>query len=107
LQTFEFSNNEKTILGYVRWIPKLTGNNGIHIDNYQSMANIQPIPWTTKRSKEISHMKKADHNLANIEEDDDSDLPMGNNDDFDIDQSNNKNRVRHFHDMNFLNFTFR
>jgi hypothetical protein len=107
LQTFEFSNNEKTILGYVRWIPKLMGNNSIHIDNYQSMANIQPIPWTTKRSKEISHMKKADHDLANIEEDDDSDLPMGNNDDFDIDQSNNKNRVRHFHDMNFLNFIFR
>jgi hypothetical protein len=101
LQTFEFSNNGKTILGYIRWIPKLTsntGNNYIHIDNYQPMANLQPIPWTTKRSKEVSHMKR-----ANTEEDDDNDLPMGNDNDFDsndIDHSNNKNRVRHFDDMN-------
>jgi hypothetical protein len=101
LQTFEFSNNGKTILGYIRWIPKLTsntGNNDIHIDNYQPMANLQPIPWTTKRSKEVSHMKR-----ANTEEDDDNDLPMGNDNDFDsndIDHSNNKNRVRHFDDMN-------
>ena len=57
LQTFEFSNNEKTIFGYIRWIPKLISNNEnndkkiVPVDNYQPMANIQPIPLTTKYSK--------------------------------------------------------
>jgi hypothetical protein len=113
LQTFEFSNNEKTILGYVRWIPKLisnTDNNDkkiVYIDNYQPMINLEPIPLTTKRLKEVSHMKKADQeqgdDLANPEEDDDeSGLPIatasgiGNDDDIDdndIDSSNDKNKV--------------
>ena len=64
LQAFEFSNNEKTILGCIRWIPKLIANNGdndkiiVPIDNYQPMANLHPIPLTTARAKRASNMKK-------------------------------------------------
>jgi len=113
LQTFQFSNNEKTILGYVRWIPKLISNTENHdkkivnIDNYQPMVNIQPIPLTTKRWKEVSPMKNADQqqadDLANPEDDDDetglqiaTTSGIGNDDDIDddnIDNSNEKNKV--------------
>lgn len=83
LGTFEFSNNEKTILGYVRWIPRLISKTGstdhkiVDVDNYQVTADSQPIPLTTKRLKEISHVKKSDQEqteeLANSQEDDDDD----------------------------------
>lgn len=113
LQTFEFSNDEKTIVGYIRWIPKLISNKEsdgkkiVYIDNYNVMASMQPIPLTTNRLKEISHMKKVDQQqvdgLANPEEDDDdendeselqlskvSDLGI---DDDDVDMSNDKTKV--------------
>jgi hypothetical protein len=113
LQTFQFSNNERTIYGYIRWIPKLisnTENNDkkiIHIDNYQPMANIQPIPLTTKYFKEASHMKKTDqqqkNDLENSDDDDDeNDLQIATapgivNDDYvdddDFDNSNDKDKV--------------
>jgi hypothetical protein len=113
LQTFEFSNNEKTILGYVRWIPKLISNTEsndkkiVHVDNYQVMANIQPIPLTTKHLKDVSQIKKTNQqekdDLANPEdEDDESGLQiaaasgLGNDDDIDdddIDNSNGKSKV--------------
>ncbi|CAF4744834.1 unnamed protein product [Rotaria sp. Silwood1] len=82
LQTFEFSNNEKTIVGYIRWIPKLISSTEIkdkklvYVDNYQSMANIQPIPLTTKCWK-LFQEKYTDEKQANYlasEDDDESDL---------------------------------
>lgn len=57
LQTFEFSNNEKTIVGYVRWIPKFvtsTENDQgklVEIDNYQPIVGVEPMPLTTKLLK--------------------------------------------------------
>jgi hypothetical protein len=113
LQTFEFSNNAKTILGYIRWIPKLIANNEdndkkiVPIDNYQPMtANMQPIPLTTKRLRKVVQMKNVNqqqkNDLANQDDDDDSGIQiamatgMENNDegdDDDIESSNNKKQV--------------
>ena len=111
LHTFEFSNNEKTIVGYIRWIPKLiskTESNDqkiVDVDNYHVTANSQPIPLTTKHLKEVSHIKKSDQEqtdeLANLQEDDDNDdsgfqtattSDVGN-DDEDTDKSNDETKV--------------
>jgi hypothetical protein len=71
------------------------------------MANIQPIPLTTKYFKEASHMKKTDqqqkNDLENSDDDDDeNDLQIATapgivNDDYvdddDFDNSNDKDKV--------------
>jgi len=113
LQTFEFSNNEKSILGYVRWIPKLISSTEsddkkiVYIDNYQPMTNIQPIPLTTKRLKQVPQMKNTNQqqtdDTTNQDDDDESGLQMvstsetGNDDEAgnedDIDNSNEKHQV--------------
>ena len=115
LQTFEFSNNENTTYGCIRWIPKLIGNNGdtdkkiVPVDNYQSTANIQVVLLTTKYSKEVLKTKRADQqqavNLINQEYDDDDDsglqmamaIGTGNDDegddDDDVEYLNHKNQV--------------
>lgn len=58
LQTFAFSNQQKTITGVIRWIPKLISNNSqnklIDPNQYESLSNIDPIPLTTHKSKQIS-----------------------------------------------------
>ncbi|CAF3499599.1 unnamed protein product [Rotaria sp. Silwood1] len=105
LQTFEFSNNEKTIVGYIRWIPKLISSTEnkdkklVYVDNYQSMANIQPIPLTTKRLKEASKIKSTGKNqmdeIEDQDEEDDSGLQIattfggGNDDEADDDDFEN------------------
>ncbi|CAF4166400.1 unnamed protein product, partial [Rotaria sordida] len=74
LQAFTFTNRENTISGYIRWIPKLIANderyrNKIHeVDNYESLAHVQPIPFTIKRLREISQIK---HTTSTAELDDD------------------------------------
>ncbi|CAF4905193.1 unnamed protein product, partial [Rotaria sp. Silwood1] len=82
LHTFEFSNNGNTIVGYIRWIPKLISNTGnieqkiVFVDNYQSTVNIQPIPLTTKRWKLFQEKytdEKQANNLASQEDNDDDD----------------------------------
>jgi hypothetical protein len=113
LQAFEFSNNEKTTYGCIRWIPKLIANNGdndkkiVPVDNYQSIANIQVVPLTTKYSKEVLKTKRADQqqavNLTHQEyDDDDSGLQVamatgtGNDDegdDDDVEYLHEKNQV--------------
>jgi hypothetical protein len=65
LMKFSFNNKQSTISGFLRWIPKLVSNNGlnkhqiIHIDNFQTLTNLEPIPLTTKSLKEVS---QATHN---------------------------------------------
>lgn len=65
LMTFSFNNKQNTILGFLRWIPKLVSNNGlnkhriIHIDNFQTLTNLEPVPLTTKSLREVS---QASHN---------------------------------------------
>jgi hypothetical protein len=62
LQTFTFSNKEKTIYGFVRWLPKLISdtqlnqNKILHLDNFQTnIANLNPIPLATKH---VEHLAK-------------------------------------------------
>ncbi|CAF4657466.1 unnamed protein product [Rotaria sp. Silwood2] len=56
LHTFTFANNDKTVVGYLRWIPKLISSDERNkgrireIDNFQSTNNVKPIPLTTERS---------------------------------------------------------
>ena len=60
LETFAFTNRDKTITGYIRWIPRMISNNPrdkdkiIDIDQYETLANIDPIPLTTTRLKQVS-----------------------------------------------------
>jgi len=62
LQTFSFENNEKTIKGCIRWIPKIISNseqdqNRIkYIDNYSTLTNLNPIPLTTKRLQQTTQV---------------------------------------------------
>lgn len=108
LQTFEFSNDEKTILGYIRWIPKLISSTDskdkklVYVDNYQPMATVQPIPLTTKLRAEILHIKSADQQQVNDTEDQDDEDTSGlqfgienddeaGDDDFENSSGNNKN----------------
>ena len=92
LQSFEFSNNDKTILGYVRWIPKLTSMDDsdgklIEIDNYQTMTGIRPVPLTVKRFK-AKHAGKKDSDTRddeNFRDDFDENCTSGYTDEFDAD----------------------
>ncbi|CAM4852086.1 unnamed protein product, partial [Rotaria magnacalcarata] len=69
LESFEFSDTDKKIVGCIRWIPKLISSTGskegkiVYIDNYASTANVQPIPLTTKRLK-LFQQKHADTQQA-------------------------------------------
>jgi hypothetical protein len=61
LQTFSFSNRQNTITGFIRWIPKMVSNNSRHndkiigVDQYETLTNIDPIPLTTSRLKQVSN----------------------------------------------------
>lgn len=60
LEDFTFINQEKTIVGFLRWVPKMISNNSRHkdkiigMDEYATMTNINPIPLTTSRLKQVS-----------------------------------------------------
>jgi hypothetical protein len=60
LETFSFTNRDKTVTGYIRWIPRMISNNPRHkdriidVDQYETLANIDPIPLTTARLKQVS-----------------------------------------------------
>ena len=85
LQAFSVSNKEKTINGFIRWIPKMVSNNSGHkdkiisVDQYGTLANIDPLPLTTSRLKQVSQTTDntsvvGDEELAeNIDDDDDDD----------------------------------
>jgi hypothetical protein len=61
LQTFSFSNRQNTIIGFIRWIPKMISNNSRHndkiigIDQYETLTTLDPIPLTTSRLKQVSN----------------------------------------------------
>jgi hypothetical protein len=89
LHTFSFTNDDKTVLGYLRWIPKLISNderykNKINeVDNFQAMANVEPAPLTTERLEdEMSHDDKESTDEVN---------DMGNNDDDNDDDNDDGN----------------
>ena len=65
LQTFTFSNNEKTINGFVRWLPKLISNTEqnknklVYLDNFQpNIEKLNPIPLTTEHIEHVTNKKK-------------------------------------------------
>lgn len=70
LQTFEFSDEQNTITGYLRWIPKFVSNDEqnknkiVDITEYKTLSHLQSIvPLTTKRLKYILEGKiKGVHN---------------------------------------------
>jgi hypothetical protein len=108
LQTFSFSNNENTIIGFIRWIPKLISNNEQdknkikNIDNFAPMTNLNPIPLTTKRLEHVTEESDnsssgGDELLEDGNDDDESSLAFSSNlheDGDDDDQLQNSNEVR-------------
>ncbi|CAM4754601.1 unnamed protein product [Rotaria magnacalcarata] len=60
LQAFTFNNEKKTVVGFIRWLPKLISRKQQDssririIDNFQNLANADPIPYTTTRLKQLS-----------------------------------------------------
>ena len=72
LQTFSFRDKGNTTSGFIRWIPKMISNNArnkekiISGDQYETLANMDPIPLTTSRLKEIS--QTTDDTVAGEEE---------------------------------------
>ncbi|CAF4961617.1 unnamed protein product, partial [Rotaria sp. Silwood1] len=63
LYSFTFTNNNRTILGFIRWIPKFIANtpndqNSIKIlNNFKMINNFNPIPLTTKRLEQFKGSK--------------------------------------------------
>ena len=60
LDEFLFVDKKNQITGFLRWIPKMISNNSRHkdqisdVDEYSTMTNIDPIPLTTSRLKQVS-----------------------------------------------------
>ena len=59
LQTFEFLNDDKTISGFIRWIPRiiaideLNTNKITFLDNFKPMVGLNPVLMTSKHQKQI------------------------------------------------------
>ncbi|CAF3704214.1 unnamed protein product [Rotaria sp. Silwood1] len=96
LQTFSFTNENGSVTGSIRWIPKMISNNSrnknkiIGIDDLQTLANLDPIPLTTARLRQVlqkdDRMSIADDDeLLENEEEYDSDMEAG-----DIEDNENK-----------------
>ncbi|CAF0873800.1 unnamed protein product [Adineta ricciae] len=69
LMGFTFKNEDDTISGFIRWIPKLVSNNEhriVPIDNFQTPSNINPMLLT------IEHQKKALNSVFALEDDDET-----------------------------------
>ncbi|CAF1282371.1 unnamed protein product [Rotaria sordida] len=62
LEKFSFNNQEDTISGFIRWIPKLILNSEQNtntvesIDNFSTLTNLDVIPLTTKHYKLVSQI---------------------------------------------------
>lgn len=88
LHTFTFVNDDKTVLGYLRWIPKLISNdernkNKIYeVDNFKLRTDVEVVPLTTH--KQTDKMPHDDDKFVdeegemdakeNVDEDDDDDM---------------------------------
>jgi len=78
LQTFSFVDDQKTIRGFIRWIPKLISNreqdkNKIKIiDNFTPMTNLIPIPLTTKRLEQVTQENDNNDELSDDENGDEA-----------------------------------
>ena len=87
LYEFTFTNNDRTILGFVRWIPKLIANtsNDQHtikvLDNFKMINNFNPIPLVTKRLEQLTQSQSATGPSMATTEDDQIDTTEGDGDD--------------------------
>ncbi|CAF0941208.1 unnamed protein product [Didymodactylos carnosus] len=63
LHTFTFANDNRTILGFIRWIPKFIANTPHNqtvikeLDNFRTVNQLNPIPLTTKRLEQSVRSK--------------------------------------------------
>lgn len=77
LQSFTFANDDKTIVGFVRWIPKLIskdlhGKNKIHeVDNFNIKPNVKPFPQNIEHLSDGSTSSEDEFRVD--DDDDDSD----------------------------------
>ncbi|CAF4022082.1 unnamed protein product, partial [Rotaria sordida] len=59
LQKFSFTNENGSVTGSIRWLSKMISNNSrnknkiIGIDDFQTLANLDPIPLTTARLRQV------------------------------------------------------
>ncbi|CAF1611893.1 unnamed protein product, partial [Adineta ricciae] len=100
-QSFTFTNDEKTIFGYIRWLPKLVSRSESSmkkfqfLDNFENLSQRDPIPYTTNMSRE-----KSKPNSDHVPDDDADDLVSspqsnlddeGDDDEFPQDATENRN----------------
>ncbi|CAF4416820.1 unnamed protein product [Rotaria sp. Silwood2] len=58
-ETYDLTNQDKTIVGYLRWLPQLISDTErkkhriVEIDNYQPMTNLVPVPLSTKHLRDV------------------------------------------------------
>ena len=84
LYAFTFANTEKTIVGFLRWLPKYIANTSNQqdiikeLDNFGGISQFNPIPLTTKHLEKYLRAKPStvDSRSVIIEsnEDDDADI---------------------------------
>ena len=78
LQDFTFNDENQTIHGFIRWIPKMISNNPrnkgkiVAIDEFQTLADMDPIPLTVSRLKQVSGKK--DRTPSDNEDDNSGDM---------------------------------
>ncbi|CAF4057622.1 unnamed protein product, partial [Rotaria magnacalcarata] len=93
-QTFSFTNENGSITGSIRWIPKRISNNPhnknkiIGIDDFQTLANLDPVPLTTARLRHVLQIDDSmsitdDDELLKNEDEYDSDVDAGDIEDND------------------------
>ncbi|CAF1456975.1 unnamed protein product [Adineta steineri] len=93
LHEFTFATDNKTVVGYLRWVPKLilnderNKNNFKEIDNFQSMGDVETAPLTTDRMSDAR--SREDEGLTTMEDD------MGSHyDESDDDDENRKKKKK-------------
>ncbi|CAF1154501.1 unnamed protein product [Didymodactylos carnosus] len=102
LHEFTFTNDQKSVLGFIRWIPKLISNNEqnknkiTNIDNFQTLTNLNPIPLTRRHLNEVlqaSNTSTTEEQLTEDINEDDSTLQSMSNEDDDTDTLENRNKT--------------
>jgi len=111
LQTFSFVDDQKTIRGFIRWIPKLISNreqdkNKIKIiDNFTPMTNLIPIPLTTKRLEQVTQENDNNDELSDDENGDEA-TSTGFTNDLDDDEDLLQRVNSLFYKLVFLSYPF-
>lgn len=104
LHSFTFANGDKTVFGYLRWIPKLIShdernkNKTWEVDNFQTMNNVEPAAVSIDSgTDEISREKKESTN-----DDEEDSMGDGDNDNDDDDDSSTITQKVCFYDTTYI-----